>query len=361
MGFVRIHCYGCDRTVSVNESAASQGVQDAGWAISHGQTYCHGCAAERNLATAGPPPAGVWPAGTVVPETALEPFAPQYGVLRESRWRRAQRLLSASLKVLRADTQLVIFPAVAMALSIVVGGVCFAISLSGVGATANTRGVVLLASLVAAYPINFLSLYCGVALAAVLGGRLRGEQTTAADGWAAARERIGIIAAWSVLSCTVGTVLRLIEQYVPLGARIVVAIADLSWSLLTIFAVPVLAYENLGPRATLKRSSQIFRQRWGTQVGGMVGIGAASALMYVPFAVLLVAGIATPGPTGLLLVALGGVGLFAAIVVGGALDQIFRVFVYRSAVGLDTSAGPFDEADLRAPFASRRRGLFGRS
>jgi hypothetical protein len=244
---------------------------------------------------------------------------------------------------------------------VVVGAACFAISLSSVGATANTRGVILVASLLAAYPINFVTVYCGVALAAVLGGRLQGEQTTPADGWAAARERIGIIAAWSVLSCTVGTVLRLIEQYVPLGVRIVVAIADLSWSLLTIFAVPVLAYENLGPRATLKRSSQIFHQRWGTQVGGIVGIGAASALVYVPFVVLLVAGIATPGTTGVLLVVLGGAGLFGAIAVGGALDQIFRVFVYRSAVGLDTSAGPFDEADLRAPFAARRRRLFGSS
>jgi hypothetical protein len=32
------------------------------------------------------------------------------------------------------------------------------------------------------------------------------------------------------------------------------------------------------------------------------------------------------------------------------------VFVYRSAVGLDTSGGPFAPADLQAPFAARRRG-----
>jgi hypothetical protein len=159
----------------------------------------------------------------------------------------------------------------------------------------------------------------------------------------------------------VGAVLRSIEQYVPLGARIVVAIADLSWSLATMFAVPILAYENLGPRATLRRSAQIFCQRWGTQIGGMAGIGVASALVYVPFIVLLIAGAATPGATGVLLLVLGGGGLFGAIAVQAALDQIFRVFVYRSAVGLETSAGPFAQADLQAPFIARKRGLFGRS
>jgi hypothetical protein len=367
MGLVRIHCYGCQRTVSVEESAMTRGLQGAGWAVSHGETFCPSCSAERQLATGGDAndpaghPAGERPAGAVDSGTALAPFAPRSGLLGESRWRRAQRLLGASLKVLRSDPQLVIFPAVAMALSILVGAVCFAIAVSGAGTPHNTRGVIFLASLVAAYPINFVSLYCGVALAAVLGARLRGEQATPADGWKAARERVGIIAAWTVFTCTVGALLRLVEQYVPLGAKIVVAIADLSWTLLTMFAVPILAYENLGPRETLRRSSQIFRQRWGTQLGGMVGIGVASVLLYVPFVVLLIAGAATPGATGVLLVVLGGAGLFGAIAVQAALDQIFRVFVYRSAVGLDTSAGPFDEADLQTPFAARRRGLFGGS
>lgn len=57
-------------------------------------------------------------------------------------------------------------------------------------------------------------LYCGVALAAVLAGRLDGHALTPHDGWMAARERVGIIAAWTLLVCTVGAALRLIERYV---------------------------------------------------------------------------------------------------------------------------------------------------
>ena len=360
MGRVGIHCYGCTQTVSVGEDAITAGLHAAGWALSHGETFCASCAAERKLEVV-PDEAPSLAAGQVgVPEidpgVTLEPFTPQGYLLSESRSRRAIRLLRASVSVLREDPELLVFPAVAMALSLLIGGICFAVSLSSVGVARNARGVIFIASLIAAYPITFVSLYCGVALAAVLGGRLGGQQLSAGDGWKAARERVGIIAAWTLLTCTVGAILRVIEQYVPLGARIVVAVVDLSWSLATMFAVPILAYENLGPRDTFKRSAQIFRQRWGTQLGGMVGIGAASVLLYIPFVVLLVAGLRMPGASGVLLIIVAGAGLFAAVAAQTACDQIFRVFVYRSAVGLDTTFGPFEQSDLQAPFARRRKG-----
>ena len=361
VGNVRIYCYGCAHTVSVEETSMSDGLRMAGWAVERGQTFCPSCAAARGLTTvaypSGPGEGGESSAAGA-PLQSLEPF-PASAVIREPRGQRAWRLLRASLSVLREDPQLLVFPAVAMALSLLLGGLLFALSASG--SRGNVRGVIFITSLIAAYPVTFVSLYCGVALAAVLAGRLDGQPLTASDGWSAARQRLGIIAAWTLVVCTIGAVLRVIEQYVPLGAKIVVALVDLSWSLATMFAVPVLAYESLGPRDTLRRSSQIFRQRWGTQIGGTVGIGIAAALLYLPFIALLVAGTATAGATGVLLLVLGGGGLFAAIAVQVALDQIFRVFVYRSAVGLDTAGGPFAQSDLQAPFTARRRGLFGRS
>jgi hypothetical protein len=373
VGLVRIHCYGCANTVAVADGDMSRGVLNAGWAIEGGQTFCPSCARERGLDVEG----GETPAPDVEhadgaaehadgprpvarraePAAALVPFDFS-SALREPRSQRAWRLLRASFSVLREDPQLLVFPAVSMTLTLILGSLSFFLSVGHTGGSPggsrNVSDVIFFASLVSAYPITFVSLYCGVALAAVLAGRLDGEPMTPHDGWMAARERIGIIAAWTLLVCTVGAALRLIERYVPLGAKIVVAIVDLSWTLATMFAVPVLAYENLGPTDVLRRSSQIFRQRWGTQIGGIVGIGVASVFLYIPFVVLLVAGIATPGAMGALLAVLGGAGLFAAIAAQVAMDQIFRVFVYRSAVGLDTTAGPFSQSDLQAPFARRR-------
>jgi hypothetical protein len=121
-----------------------------------------------------------------------------------------------------------------------------------------------------------------------------------------------------------------------------------------LFAVPVLAYEGLGPLQTVKRSTDIFRRRWGAQLGGGLGIGMAGALLMIPFVLLLLVGASKPqGGAGL--VVIGGAGMFAVIAFTGALEQVYRVFVYRSAVGLDTAGGPFLEEDLRRPLTRRGR------
>jgi hypothetical protein len=361
VSLVRIHCYGCDRTVPVEEGDMAGGLQAAGWALEHGQTFCPSCARERDLAVIDDHPAQTESGADVgapatrepAPTQVLEPF-PVSGVLGERRSVRTSRLLRASFSVLRSDPQLLVFPAVAMTLTLMLGVLAFVLSVSSAGGSRSARSVIFFASLVSAYPITFVSLYCGVALAAVLAGRLDGRPLTPHDGWMAARERVGIIAAWTLLVCTVGAALRLIERYVPLGGKIVAALADLSWTLATMFAVPVLAYENLGPWEVLRRSSRIFKQRWGMQLGGIVGIGVASIFIYLPFIALLVIGIGSGGTAGALLTVLGGAGLFAAIAVQAAMDQIFRVFVYRSAVGLDTTGGPFSQSDLQAPFGRKR-------
>jgi hypothetical protein len=368
VSLVRIHCYGCARTVLVDEGASARGLAIAGWSLSKGETYCPQCAAARGLSVSSEEagehdPAEDLHAGAQAPPAELTPF-PLSSAIRERRGPRAWRLLQASFSVLRDDPQLLIFPGVSMALSLLVGALSFALSNPSGSTTSSTvaagshqafRATLFLASLIAAFPVTFVSLYCGVALAAVLAGRLEGKQLTAGDGWTAARQRLGIIAAWALVVCTVGALLRLLEQRLPLVGRLLVAVVDLSWTLATMFAVPVLAYENLGPMDTFKRSSQIFKQRWGTQIGGVIGIGVASLFIYLPFILLIVIGAATAGSGGVLLVVLGGAGLFGAIALQSALDQIFRVFVYRSAIGLDTSGGPFAQSDLQAPFSARKR------
>lgn len=97
----------------------------------------------------------------------------------------------------------------------------------------------------------------------------------------------------------------------PFGGKIVTWLADLSWSLATLFAVPVLAYENLGPRATLRRSSELFRQRWAEQTGGLIAIGFAAGFASLPFVCLVVVGFTVGSSGGMSMVACGGAGLLA--------------------------------------------------
>jgi hypothetical protein len=124
------------------------------------------------------------------------------------------------------------------------------------------------------------------------------------------------------------------------------------------FAVPVLAYEGLGPRATLTRSTEIFKARWGEQVGGVLLIGFGTAILAVPAVILIVAGFAAGGAAGIVLLAIGGAALLAIGAYSTALNQVYRVFLYRSAIADPgspaSSTGPFSAEDLANPFRPRR-------
>lgn len=361
MSLVRIHCWSCARSVEVEQGDPARDLAASGWALSKGETYCPQCAAQRGLLAEQPPGQAVpeaAPEAQGAPEDALQPFTNSPYSSGEGRFARSVRMLKASWWVLRENPGLIAFPVISVVLSLLVG--VFSFSTFGSWATHGGRAVngardgLLVPSLIAAYPLTFISIYFSVALAEVLGGRLDGKQTTTAQGLSAANSRIGLIAAWSLLACTVGLLLRALEQRLPLAGRIAAWLFGMAWSLATIFAVPVLAYEGLGPFETVKRSTQIFKRRWGAQIGGSIGIGAASVVVAIPLLVLLFAGFATPGGGGALLVVLAGAGLFALGAAVSAMEQIYRVFVYRSAVGMDTSGGPFSQEDLRSPFTKRR-------
>jgi hypothetical protein len=365
MSLVRIHCWSCARSIEVEQEEPNAGLAASGWALSKGETYCPQCAAERGLSVTRATPANAdgseapeAPAAEAGGDPALEQFPDSPYASGEGRFARSIRMMSASWRVLRENPGLMAFPVISVVLSLLVGVFCFSTfgswATHGGHAVNGARDGLLLPSLIAAYPLTFISIYSSVALAEVLAGRLDGKQTTTAEGLSAANSRIGLIAAWSLLACTVGLALRALEQRLPLAGRIAAWLFGLAWSLATIFAVPILAYEGLGPFETVKRSAQIFKRRWGAQVGGSIGIGAASAVVAIPLVLLLFVGIALPGGGGAAIVVLAGGALFALGAAVSAMEQIYRVFVYRSAVGMDTSGGPFSQEDLRAPFSKRR-------
>ena len=274
----------------------------------------------------------------------------------ESRWKRANRLGEASVQVLRSDRRLYAFPALSALINVLVGGLSFALADGLVGSRGHSRTLILVGGLIASFPATFVGVFSGVALAAMLHQKLDGEQVNVRDGWRVARERAPTILGWTVLVCTVGAILRVAEQYVPLGGRIAAFVLDLSWTLATLFAVPVIAYEDLGPRATLRRSAQLFRERWGEQTAGIVVVGLANGLLVIPGVILIGVGLAHAGAGGVLLVALGGALVLAVQAYTISLSQVYRVYLYRSTLSPEQSLpGPFTREDLDNPFRARKR------
>lgn len=200
------------------------------------------------------------------------------------------------------------------------------------------------------YLLAVVGTYFSVGLAAAANMVFQGQQATVADGLAVSRSRFSQIAGWAALSATLGIALSALENQGAIG-QIVGRLLAIGWSLITFLAVPVIALEGTGPFQTLKRSSSLFKSRWGAQVTGNIAIGGAVFLFGVlPSGLLIFAGFliwASASFAGALLLVIGVIGLAISMLVSSALSNVFGVALYRYA--LDGEAvGGFTSEELES-------------
>ncbi len=174
-----------------------------------------------------------------------------------------------------------------------------------------------------------------------------------------ARSRVWAVAWWALVATVVGVVLRSLEQ-LPAGGlagRLVEWVGDIAWSLASFFVVPVLALEDVGVGAALRRSAATIRRTWGESVTGaaVIGLGAGFVVLFLAGVGIFGAAIGHHGRVaGYPLAALAAAAASVILVLQTAIGQVFRLAVYRYASG-EGGTGPFATADLEAAFKPRRR------
>jgi Family of unknown function (DUF6159) len=192
------------------------------------------------------------------------------------------------------------------------------------------------------YLLAVIGTYFSVGLAAAANMIFQGQDAGVGDGLAVSRTRLSQIAGWAAVSTTIGLALSALENQGAIG-QIVGRVLAVGWSLITFLAVPVIALEGTGPFQTLKRSSSLFKSRWGAQVTGNIAIGGAVFLFGVlPSALLIFAGFliwASASFAGALLLVLGVIGLAISVLVSSALSNIFGVALYRFALDGEALGG----------------------
>jgi Family of unknown function (DUF6159) len=107
--------------------------------------------------------------------------------------------------------------------------------------------------------------------------------------------------------------------------------------------------------STSRRSTSLFREKWGEQLAGTASIGLIFTLLgVVPAALLGFLGMAS-GSTALAIVLIGLAVLIAvaAGVLGSAARAVFAVALYRYAAGTGAT-GPFTQHDLQRAVARKR-------
>ncbi len=269
--------------------------------------------------------------------------------------------VQASLNVLRADKELIIYPLVSMGAMIVVT-LTFIIPLAATGLfRVFTEGdglsidamIVLFLYYVVSYTVIF---FCNSALVAGALLRLRGGDPTVSYGFQEASKRISSLLGYALIASTVGMILQAIRERSDTIGQIVVSLIGGAWNLVTFLVVPVLVAEDVSPLDAIRRSSELLKRTWGGQIVGSFSIGGVFGLAILGVIVLggiLVAVAASIAPALgillfiLLLIVVVGIGLLSS-----ALSGIYTAALYRYAT--EGEVDFFDESLIQGAFKPKR-------
>ena len=270
---------------------------------------------------------------------------------------RGWQLSKESWAIVKADRSLLVFPVCAgigaLIAVAVFGG-------AGAGLYPTSAPLAIVIAVIGLYLVIAFSIFCNVALTACAVRSLEGIDTKAAEGWAAARARLGPIFGWAGVQLVVGALISALQAVLREGAgqligSIIGSLANFAWMVATFFVIPVIALEGLGPKEALSRSIAVIRQRWGEGVTGTFAIGGlVFVFAFLPGTALVVIGITIAGAIGVVLILIGVAIFVAGAVVQNALMAVFKVALYRFATE-DRVVGRFERAQLEAAFQPRGR------
>jgi hypothetical protein len=266
------------------------------------------------------------------------------------RVRRGFRLAALSWDVLRQQPRLLWLPVVA-ALTQAVVAASYVLGVTGTSGLMKSRTHDLIVFFPLYVAMTLIGAYMNAALIAVADARMRGSSISVGGGIRQATAVLPQLLGWSLLSATVGTLLRMLENRLPLAGRILAAIGGLAWSIASIFVVPVLVLEGQGPRRAIGRSARLFRARWGET---LVSDGACSAAVMLVALPAFAAGAVLTVVSVYLGVVVMAVVACAAFATAGALNGIVLTASYRFAAFGQVGNG-FTEADLNMPFRRRKK------
>jgi hypothetical protein len=250
---------------------------------------------------------------------------------------RSYAIFRQSLSVLRQDTEILIFPVLSGIFTIlafagiVYGGVItgFFSRLAASGDRSLEGNLLGYGALFVWYFISwFIVLFFNVGVVACARIRLEGGDPTVADGFRAAKENLGRIVLWALLSATVGLILRMIAERSKLIGVLIAKLLGAAWAIATYFIVPVMIFEKRGPKDSMTASAQLIAKTWGESLVAAAGVGIVIMLFGVAGLALPILGLfisTTAALIGLAAMVLYWIGL---AIVSSALTGIYRTGLY---------------------------------
>ncbi len=198
------------------------------------------------------------------------------------------------------------------------------------------------------YFFNSALIYCALS-------HFRGEPVTASEGLRAAARRLPELLAWSLVSASVGLILRMIENANDKVGAIVAGLLGGAWSVVTYFVVPVLVVEGVGPMTAIQRSWKVLTKTWGESIGGHAGVGWALLpfwLLGIGAGILGFFALQTSAALGVLILAFTIVYMMVLSLVDATLKGILLGALYLYATAGEVPS-EFDSGVMRGSFTPK--------
>lgn len=196
------------------------------------------------------------------------------------KFRASWLLLKESWRFLKADPELLLVPIITTILMIFCFGVLLiGILLSGVvsvGATASDTVLSLQAGvfLVGTYIISaFVLSFAKAMVTHTVVTRSSNQNATLGQSFKVAFKHMPALLLWSIMSATVGLVLRTISERSERLGQLLAGVVGGAWNVLTYFVVPAIVVDNMGAFSSLTRSGSVFKKTWGESLISNLSLG----------------------------------------------------------------------------------------
>ncbi|HKE13259.1 MAG TPA: DUF6159 family protein [Kofleriaceae bacterium] len=222
----------------------------------------------------------------------------------------------ASLRVLRAQPRLMLFPALAIAVNLTL----LLLLLPGLDDPADGLALALVYFLGHGVAVFFSAGLVSEALRA-----LRGDSISLAGGLGCAAARFRAIAAYSIIESTVGLVLGALARGGRPGRWLKMLLGG-AWSLFSYLGLPVLIAERRGGYDSLRRSGELLRQTWGETAVSELGFRVLLVHMMIVLLIVcvIIARLVNESFALVLAIAL----VLAGVMVAATLQAIYRAALY---------------------------------
>lgn len=260
-------------------------------------------------------------------------------------------LTKGSVKLLRREKEIVLFPIFSVATILIVVTIFFMIFIGsyfefdinaflnyvqlndGFESSVFIEDLILWGSIFTLYLlVSFISLFFQAGLITLTQACLENKDLSFRDGINAAQAKSLKLLKWSLVSATVGILLSFIVSKFEKIGEVVASTLGAGWEIVTYFIAPILTLENFSIKNSLQQSGLVIKNTWGEVLITGVSVSLIGTLtIFIPSLVLFLSFISNSQTLYVSALVLLILWIIVVTVINSALNGILRVVIYNYA------------------------------